>query len=68
MVNRHYSLNLKQWSVSTLYVYAHADLARKYSVSIQIALSGRKFFFLALMLIMDDPLIYSQQIATKWQI
>jgi hypothetical protein len=32
MVDRHYSLNLKPWSARTLYVYAHADLAQKYSV------------------------------------
>jgi hypothetical protein len=35
MVDRHYSLNLKQWSARTLYVYAHADLAQKYSVALQ---------------------------------
>jgi hypothetical protein len=31
MVDRHYSLNLKPWSV---YVYAHADLAQKYSIGL----------------------------------
>jgi hypothetical protein len=31
MVDRHYSLNLKPWLARTLYVYAHADLAQKYS-------------------------------------
>ena len=31
MVDRHYSLNLKPWSARTQYVYAHADLAQKYS-------------------------------------
>jgi hypothetical protein len=35
MVDRHYSLNLKPWSAKTLYVYAHADLAQKYSVALQ---------------------------------
>jgi hypothetical protein len=35
MVDRHYSLNLKPWSATTLYVYAHADLAKKYSVGLQ---------------------------------
>jgi hypothetical protein len=35
MVDRHYSLNLKSWSARTLYVYAHADLAQKYSVGLQ---------------------------------
>jgi hypothetical protein len=35
MVDRHYSLNLKPWSATTLYVYAHADLAQKYSVGLQ---------------------------------
>jgi hypothetical protein len=35
MVDRHYSLNLKPWSARTLYVYAHADLAQKYSVGLQ---------------------------------
>jgi hypothetical protein len=35
MVDRHYSLNLKPWSARTLYVYAHADLATKYSVGLQ---------------------------------
>jgi hypothetical protein len=35
MVDRHYSLNLKPWSASTLYVYAHADLAQNYSVGLQ---------------------------------
>jgi hypothetical protein len=28
-------LNLKPWSARTLYVYAHADLAQKYSVGLQ---------------------------------
>jgi hypothetical protein len=32
LVDRHYSLKLKPWSARTLYVYAHADLAQKYSV------------------------------------
>jgi hypothetical protein len=35
MVDRHYSLNLKPWSARTLYVYAHADLAQKYSFGLQ---------------------------------
>jgi hypothetical protein len=35
MIDRHYSLNLKPWSARTLYVYAHADLAQKYSVGLQ---------------------------------
>jgi hypothetical protein len=35
MVDRHYSLNLKPWSARTRYVYAHADLAQKYSVDLQ---------------------------------
>jgi hypothetical protein len=35
MVDRQYSLNLKPWSATTLYVYAHADLAQKYSVGLQ---------------------------------
>jgi hypothetical protein len=35
MVGRHYSLNLKPWSARTLYVYAHADLAQKYSIGLQ---------------------------------
>jgi hypothetical protein len=35
MVDKHYSLNLKPWSARTLYVYAHADLAQKYSVGLQ---------------------------------
>jgi hypothetical protein len=39
MVDRHYSLNLKPWSATTLYVYAHADLAQKYSLSLQKILS-----------------------------
>jgi hypothetical protein len=30
-----YSLNLKPWSARTLYVYAHTDLAQKYSVGLQ---------------------------------
>jgi hypothetical protein len=34
-VDRYYSSNLKPWSARTLYVYAHADLAQKYSVSLQ---------------------------------
>jgi hypothetical protein len=34
MVDRH-SLNLKPLSARTLYVYAHADLAQKYSVGLQ---------------------------------
>jgi hypothetical protein len=28
-------LDLKSWSARTLYVYAHADLAQKYSVGLQ---------------------------------
>jgi hypothetical protein len=55
MVDRHYSLKLKPWSARTLYVYAHADLAQKYSVGqsagnfcLQVFLPGRKFFFPAL--------------------
>jgi hypothetical protein len=52
MVDRHYSLNLKPWSARTLYVYAHADLAQKYSVAgnfcLQVVLPGRKLFFPAL--------------------
>jgi hypothetical protein len=35
MVDRHYSLILKPWSARTLCVYAHADLAKKYSVGLQ---------------------------------
>ena len=35
MVDRHYSLNLKPWSARTLYVYAHEDLAQKYSIGLQ---------------------------------
>jgi hypothetical protein len=36
MVDRHYySLNGKPWSARALYVYAHADLAQKYSVGLQ---------------------------------
>jgi hypothetical protein len=54
MVDRHYSLNLKPWSARTLYVYAHADLAQKYSNTNkgifchQVVLPGRKLFFPAL--------------------
>jgi hypothetical protein len=55
MVGRHYSLNLKSWSARTLYyVYAHADLAQKYSVGLQeniclqVVLPGIKLFFPAL--------------------
>ena len=52
MVDKH-SLNLKPWSARTLYVYAHADLAQKYSNTnkgnfcLQVVLPG-KFFFPAL--------------------
>jgi hypothetical protein len=35
MVHRHYSLNLKPGPSRTLYVYAHTDLAQKYSVGLQ---------------------------------
>jgi hypothetical protein len=52
MVDRHYFLNLKSWSARTLYVYAHADLAQKYSSAgnfcLQVVLPGRKLFFPAL--------------------
>jgi hypothetical protein len=34
LVDRHYSLNLKPCDARTLF-YAHADLAQKYSVSLQ---------------------------------
>ena len=43
MVDRHYSLNLKPWSATTLYVYAHADLAQKYSVGLQEIFVSRLF-------------------------
>jgi hypothetical protein len=55
MVDRHYSLNLKPWSARTLYVYAHADLAQKYSVGLQemfvsmlCSLEENSFFLLCL--------------------
>ena len=35
MVDRHYSLNLKPSLAGTLYVYAHPDLAQKYSIGLQ---------------------------------
>jgi hypothetical protein len=35
MVGRRYSLNLKPCPARTLYVYAHADLAQRYSVGLQ---------------------------------
>ena len=41
MVDRHYSLNLKQWSARTLYVYAHGYLAQKYSVGLQKIFDSR---------------------------
>jgi hypothetical protein len=44
MVDRHYSLNLKPWSARTLYVYAHADLAQKYSVGLQEIFVSRLCF------------------------
>jgi hypothetical protein len=34
-MDRHKSLILRPWSARTLYVYAHADLAQKYSVGLQ---------------------------------
>jgi hypothetical protein len=41
MVDRHYSLNLKPSLAGTLYIYAHADLAQKYSIDLQeIFVSG----------------------------
>jgi hypothetical protein len=43
MVDRHYFLNLKPWSARTLYVYAHADLAQKYSVGQQGIFVSRLF-------------------------
>jgi hypothetical protein len=50
-------LNSKPWSARTLYVYAHADLAQKYSVGLQeifvtmqVVLPGRKLFFPALLI------------------
>jgi hypothetical protein len=52
MVDRRYSLNLKPWSARTLYVYAHADLAQKYSVSLRdifvsrLCSQGENYFFL----------------------
>jgi hypothetical protein len=51
MVDRHYSLYklyLKPWSARTLYVYAHAYLAQKYSAGNfchQVVLPGGKFIF-----------------------
>jgi hypothetical protein len=58
IVDRHYSLNLKPWSARTLlYVYAHADLAQKYSVALhEICVSSlcsqeENYFFLPWMLI-----------------
>jgi hypothetical protein len=44
MVDRHYSLNLKPCSARTIYVYAHADLAQKYSVGLQEIFVSRLFF------------------------
>jgi hypothetical protein len=41
MVDRHYSLNLKPWSARTLFVYAHAFLAQKYSVGLQETIVSR---------------------------
>ena len=35
MIDRHYSIFLEPWSARTLYVYAHVDLAQKYSVGLQ---------------------------------
>jgi hypothetical protein len=52
MVDRHYSLNLKPCSARTIYVYAHADLAQKYSVGLQeifvsrLCSQGENYFFL----------------------
>jgi hypothetical protein len=59
MVDRHYSLHLKPWSAGTLYVYAHADLAQKYSIGLQeIFVSGyaprKKMIFPALWVSKDD--------------
>jgi hypothetical protein len=42
-VDRHYSLNLKPWSATTLHVYAHADLAQTYSVGLQEMFVSRLF-------------------------
>jgi hypothetical protein len=52
MVDRQFSLNFKPWSARTLYVYAHADLAQKYSVGLQeiivsrLCSQGENSFFL----------------------
>ena len=52
MVDRHYSLNLKPRSARILYVYAHANLAQKYSVGLQEIFVSREcsqeenYFFL----------------------
>jgi hypothetical protein len=35
MIDRHYSIFLEPWSARTLYVYAHVDLAQKYSVGLK---------------------------------
>jgi hypothetical protein len=56
MVDGHYFLNLKPWSAKTLYVYAHADLAQKYSVGLQEIFVSRcaprkKILFSALIII-----------------
>jgi hypothetical protein len=54
MVDRHYSLNLKQWSARTLYVYTHVEFSTKTlrwstgNFCLQVVLPGRKFFFPAL--------------------
>jgi glutamyl-tRNA reductase len=54
MVDRHYFLNLKPSSARTLYVYAHVDLAQKYSVGLQeivvSRLCSQEEFFSALSL------------------
>jgi hypothetical protein len=66
MGDRHYSLNLKQWSARTLYVYAHADLAQKYSVAgnicLQVVLPGRKLFFPALDMTTTTLVVYSKML------
>jgi hypothetical protein len=80
VIDRHYSLNLKPWSARTLYVYAHADLAQKYSVGLQEIFVSRLcfqeensffpalgiYFVIFLCLMPDDLTRRRESAATQW--
>jgi hypothetical protein len=61
IVDRHYSLNLKPWSARTLYVYAHADLAQKYSVALEV-------IFVSSLCSQEENYFFLPWVSQRWKI